>query len=87
MLLSGLFLTVTSCMYRRSWRHVSLAVSAVVLNASFWPFAVAGVVTPFTLTLPLMGSYCILILALDVGMKERRIAQARESRYADAYSS
>lgn len=71
MLLSGSLLSVSSLLYRRTLRHIALFLSSTVLLSSFSMFTIYWILTPVTLTLPLMGFYCILLLALDVANKNR----------------
>lgn len=73
MLLSGLLLSLTSVALFRSLRHVSLFISSAVMLASFGVFAFAGVVTPVTLSLPLLGLYAFALLVIDVTSKRRRL--------------
>lgn len=69
MLLTGALLAVASVMRRRSLRHVALFLSSSVLLASFALFIHMHVVTPVTLTLPVLGLYCILLLIIDAANK------------------
>lgn len=72
MLLSGLYLCVTSFMLNRSKRHVALALSSMVCLATFGLFVRANAVTPVSASLPLMGAYLAFLLWLDVFNKNKR---------------
>lgn len=71
MLLTGLLLSFASLYPRRSLRHIALYLSGVVLLTSFGIFLTAAVVTPVTLSLPLLGGYCGFLLILDAANKKK----------------
>lgn len=71
MLLTGVLLSVASLYPRRSLRHIALFLSGAVLLTSFGLFIRAGVITPVSLSLPLLGAYCVFLLILDTANKKK----------------